>query len=307
MAQVRELKRRIKSIKNIAQVTRAMQMVATSKMRRAQEQALATRPYAAKSWQILMHLASQHINIELLHPLLAERAPIKNTGILLITSDKGLCGAYATNILRTAVSFAAGLGHPARFITVGRRGREFMLRHGGQVTADFSEMLPPRPSPLDIAPIARAVIDDFQSGQYDEVYLIYTEFINTLSQRPIVRLLLPIRPQELEERSVMAKYLSPDVTQITGEYIYEPDPGAILSKMLPRFTELQVYQAILESFASEHSARMVAMRSATDNARALLDQLTLSYNRARQEAITKEMIDIAGGSEALRKSVEVAA
>ncbi len=306
MAQVRELKRRIKSIKNIAQVTRAMQMVAASKMRRAQEQALATRPYAAKSWQILMHLASQHISIELLHPLLTRRAPVRNTGILFVTSDRGLCGAYNTSILRTALNFMAHLGHPVRLITVGRRGREFMLRHGGQVTADFSEMLPPRPSVLDVGPIARTVIDDFQNGQYDEVYLVYTEFINTLSQRPVVRLLLPIRPQELEQ-SVMAKYLSPDVTEITGEYIYEPDPGAILSKMLPRFTELQVYQAILESFASEHSARMVAMRSATDNANALLDHLTLSYHRARQEAITKEMIDITGGSEALRKTPEMVA
>ena len=305
MAHVRELKRRIKSIRNIAQVTRAMQMVATTKMRRAQEQALATRPYAAKSWQILTHLAAQHIDIALLHPLLARRATINRTGIVLITSDKGLCGAYNTNVLRTAVHFIGGLGHPVRLITIGRRGREFMLRHGGQVVADFSEMLPPRPSSLDVAPIARAVIDDFQSGRYDEVYLIYTEFINTLSQRPIVRSLLPIQPIELEERSVMAKYLSPDVTRITGEYIYEPDPGSILGKMLPSFTELQVYQAVLEALAGEHSARMVAMRSATENAKSLLDHLTLSYNRARQEAITKEMLDIAGGSEAFRASVAV--
>jgi len=305
VAQVRELKRRIKSIKNIGQVTRAMQMVATSKMRRAQEQALATRPYSAKSWQILTHLACQSVNIELLHPLLAQRSPVRNTGILLITSDKGLCGAYNTNIIRTTLNFIAGLGHPARLVTVGRRGRDFMQRHGGHVIADFSEILPPRPTSLDVAPIARTVIDDFEAGQFDEVYLIYTEFINTLSQRPIVRLLLPIRPLELVEHSVMAKYLSPDVAHISGEYIYEPDPGAILGKMLPSFTELQIYQAILEAFASEHSARMVAMRSATDNAKSLLDHLTLSYNRARQEAITKEMIDIAGGSEALRQSVAI--
>jgi F-type H+-transporting ATPase subunit gamma len=305
MAHVRELKRRIRSIKSISQVTRAMQMVATSKMRRAQDQALATRPYTAKSWQVLMHLASQHINIELLHPLLARRSSISRTGILLVTSDKGLCGAYNTNVLRTAVNFITGLGHESLLVTVGRRGREFMMRHGGQVVADFSEMLPPRPTSLDVSPIARTVIDDFQSGQYDEVYLVYTEFINTLSQRPVVRLLLPIQPQELEGRSIMSKYLSPEVTRITGEYIYEPDSGAILGKMLPRFTELQVYQAILESFASEHSARMVAMRSATDNANELRSHLTLSYNRARQEAITKEILDIVGGSEALRKSVEV--
>jgi F-type H+-transporting ATPase subunit gamma len=304
MARVREIKRRIRSVKNIAQVTRAMQMVATSKMRRAQEQALATRAYAAKSWQILTHLASQSINVELLHPLLARRTPVRHTGILLITSDKGLCGAYNTNILRTAVHFIAGLGHPVRLVTVGRRGRDFMLRHGWHVVADFSETLPPRPTSLDVAPIARTIIDDFQNGQYDEVYLIYTEFLNTLSQRPIVRPLLPVRPFELEMDSVMAKYLSPEVMRITGEYIYEPNAEAILGQMLPRFTELQIYQAILEALASEHSARMVAMRNATDNANALLEHLTLSYNRARQEAITKEMLDIAGGAEALRKSIQ---
>jgi len=304
MARVREIRRRIRSVKSIAQVTRAMQMVATSKMRRAQEQALATRPYAAKSWQILTHLASQSINVEILHPLLARRAPVRHTGILLITSDKGLCGAYNTSVLRTAVHFIAGLGHPVKLITVGRRGRDFMLRYGWHIVADFSETLPPRPTSLDVASIARAVIDDFQSGQYDEVYLIYTEFLNTLRQRPIVRPLLPIRPFELKVDSVMAKYLSPEVARITGEYIYEPDVTAILGQMLPRFTELQIYQAVLEAFASEHSARMVAMRNATDNANAFLERLTLSYNRARQEAITKEMLDIAGGAEALRKSIQ---
>jgi F-type H+-transporting ATPase subunit gamma len=299
MANVRELKRRIKSVKNIAQVTRAMQMVASSKMRRAQEQVLATRPYAAKAWQILTHLASQHVSPQLLHPLLAQRDEVKATGLVLITSDKGLCGAYNANILRATLRFMAERGHPVRLVTVGRRGREFMARHGGQIMAEYSD-LPPRPTVLDVAPIARTVIDDFLSGDYDEVYLAYTDFINTLSQKPTIRQLLPIRPGEVD--SVMSKYINPDTSELTGDYIYEPDPATILSAVLPRFTELQIYQAVLEAFASEHSARMVAMRSATDNANTLVGDLTLSFYRARQEAITREVIDIAGGAEALRLS-----
>jgi F-type H+-transporting ATPase subunit gamma len=299
MANVRELKRRIKSVKNIAQVTRAMQMVASSKMRRAQEQVLATRPYAAKAWQILTHLASQHASPQLLHPLLTQRDEVRTTGLVLITSDKGLSGAYNANILRATLRFMAERGHPVRLVTVGRRGRDFMGRHGGHVVAEYAD-LPPRPTLLDVAPVARTVIDDFLSGDYDEVYLAYTDFINTLSQKPTIRQLLPIRPGELD--SVMCKYINPDISELTGDYIYEPDPATILSAVLPRFTELQIYQAILEAFASEHSARMVAMRSATDNAHTLVGDLTLSFYRARQEAITREMIDIAGGAEALRLS-----
>jgi F-type H+-transporting ATPase subunit gamma len=299
MANVRELKRRIKSVKNIAQVTRAMQMVASSKMRRAQEQVLATRPYAAKAWQILTHLASQHASPQLLHPLLTQRDEVRATGLVLITSDKGLCGAYNANTLRATLRFMAERGHPVRLVTVGRRGREFMARHGGQIMAEYSD-LPPRPTVLDVAPIARTVIDDFLSGDYDEVYLAYTDFINTLSQKPTIRQLLPIRPGEVD--SVMSKYINPDTSELTGDYIYEPDPATILSAVLPRFTELQIYQAVLEAFASEHSARMVAMRSATDNANTLVGDLTLSFYRARQEAITREVIDIAGGAEALRLS-----
>jgi F-type H+-transporting ATPase subunit gamma len=301
MANVRELKRRIKSIRNIAQVTRAMQMVATSKMRRAQEQALATRPYAAKAWQVLVHLAAQHGSRQGMHPLLSQRTPVRVIGLVLISADKGLCGAYNTNILRTAIHFIQSHEQPVRLITIGRRGRDFMARHGGQIIAEFSD-LPSRPSVLDIAPIARTVIDDFLNGDFDEVYLAYTDFINTLSQKPTVRRLLPIMPGEIESR-VMREYAS-DVGPVpSGGYIYEPDPQTILSAVLPRFTELQIYQALLESWASEHSARMVAMRNATENANALIGSLTLTFYRARQEAITREMIDIAGGAEALRQSM----
>lgn len=297
MANVREIKRRIRSVRNIAQVTRAMQMVAASRMRRAQEQVLATRPYSAKAWEVLTHLAAQRGSNQAVHPLLTRRDPIETTGIVLITSDKGLCGAYNSNIIRNTLHFMRGLGHPVRLVTVGRRGRDFMIRHGGNVIAEFSD-LPPRPSLLDITAVARTVIDDFLKSDYDEVYLAYTDFINTLTQKPTIRRLLPITPGQVES-SVMREYIADAPVSLTGEYIYEPDPQTLLDAVLPRFTELQIYQALLEALASEHSARMVAMRSATDNANELIGDLTLSYYRARQEAITKEMLDIAGGAEAL--------
>jgi F-type H+-transporting ATPase subunit gamma len=297
MANVREIRRRIRSVKNIAQVTRAMQMVAASRMRRAQEQVLATRPYSAKAWEVLTHLAAQRGVNEGEHPLLDRRGTIATTGIVLITSDKGLCGAYNGNIIRVVLNFMQDLGHPARIIAVGRRGRDFLIRHGVNVVADFSD-LPPRPSLLDCTPIARAAIDEFLSGECDEVYLAYTDFINTLTQQPTVRRLLPITPGRVES-SVMREYMSDTPVHATGEYIYEPDPNTILDSVLPRFTELQIYQALLEALASEHSARMVAMRNATENANELIGDLTLTYYRARQEAITKEMLDIAGGAEAL--------
>jgi F-type H+-transporting ATPase subunit gamma len=296
MANVRELKRRIRSVKNIAQVTRAMQMVAASRMRRAQEQVLATRPYSAKAWEVLTHLAAQRGDSQAIHPLLTRRAPIETTGVVLITSDKGLCGAYNSNIIRATLYFMQDLGYSIRLITIGRRGRDFMIRHGGNVIAEFSD-LPPRPSLLDITPVARTVMDDFLKGDCDEVYLAYTDFINTLTQKPTIRCVLPITPGRVES-SVMREYMVDTPIRSTGEYIYEPDPHTILDAVLPRFTELQVYQAVLEALASEHSARMVAMRNATDNANELIGDLTLSYYRARQEAITEEMLDIAGGAEA---------
>jgi F-type H+-transporting ATPase subunit gamma len=274
-----------------------MQMVAASKMRRAQEQVLATRAYTAKAWEILLHLAAQRDSGQTMHPLLTRRDPIFRTGLVLITSDKGLCGAYNANVIRAALKFIQGLKHSPRLITVGRRGRDFMIRHGAHVVAEFSD-LPDRPSVLDVTPIARTAIDDYLAGDFDEVYLIYTDFINTLHQEPTIRRVLPIIPEE-PASSVMREYIGDVTHHLPGEFIYEPSAEVILATVLPRFTELQVYQAILEALASEHSARMVAMRNATDNANDLIDDLTLSYYRARQEAITREMLDIAGGAEAL--------
>ena len=175
-----------------------------------------------------------------------------------------------------------------------------MARYGRKVVAEFTD-LPARPTTLDVGPIARLAIDGFLAGEYDEVYLAYTHFINTLRQEPVIHLLLPIHPGGTEGK-VMAEHLTPQITAGPVEYLYEPDPNTLLDTILPRFTELQVYQAVLEALASEHSARMVAMRNATENAKDLISDLTLTYNKVRQDAITTEMLDIAGGAEALAKA-----
>ena len=302
MATIREIRRRIRSVRNIAKVTRAMQMVAASKMRRAQEQALASRDYAAKAWEIFTHLSAQTGNTAQLHPLLTQRDDIKNTAIIMITSDKGLAGAYNGNIIRAVTRFMREHNQEdASLITVGRKGRDFMVRFGRKVVADFTEM-PDRPTTLDITPIARLAIDGFLTGEYDEVHLAFTDFINTLRQEPTIFTLLPIRPESAQDR-LAQQYSNLEISTMSrAAYIYEPSPGAILDTILPRFIELQLYQALVESLASEHSARMVAMRNATENANELIEDLTLTYNKARQEAITKEMLDIAGGAEALAQS-----
>jgi F-type H+-transporting ATPase subunit gamma len=277
-----------------------MQMVAASKMRRAQEQVLATRPYTEKAWQVLSHLAAQRGVDETVHPLLQVRDEIRSVGMVLITADKGLCGSYNHSMIQAASRFLEGLPFPAELITIGKRGRDAMWRMRRNIIAEFSD-LPPQPGLLDITPIARIVIEGFVDRRYDVVYLAHTDFINTLTQRPAIWQLLPIMPLDLG-LSAVSEHRGAARAASTVEYIYEPDPRTILDTVLPRFTELQIYQALLEALASEHSARMVAMRSATENAMDLLGDLTLTYNRARQEAITKEMLDIAGGAEALSKA-----
>lgn len=298
MATVREIRRRIKSVKNIAQVTRAMQAVSASKMRRAQEAVLATRPYAQRAWMLLTHLAAQRGEQEEMHPLLQVR-PVSKVALVLLTGDRGLCGAFNTNIIRKALDYIEVLPVPVDVVAVGRKGRNVMLRQGRSLVAEFSD-LPPQPTLADVSPIARVALNGFLDGSYDAVWLAYTDFVNTLRQEPVVKRLLPLTPTEMEKQ-VMAEHVEEATTETVEvpEYIYEPDPRMILESVVPRFTELQVYQAVLESIASEHSARMVAMRNATENAEALTDDLQLTYNKARQRAITREIVDIASGAEAL--------
>jgi F-type H+-transporting ATPase subunit gamma len=266
-----------------------MEMVAASKMRRAQAATLASRAYAEKSWQVLTFLAAQPGATKILHPLLEERAQIKSIALVLITSDRGLCGAYNVNVIRKALAFMDEQNKPVKVITVGRRGRDIMARLGKNIIAEFAGMSE-RPTIRDIGPISKVAIDEFTNGDVDQVYVAYTQFKNVLVQIPTIRQLLPLRPSS--ERTAGADAV----------YLYEPNPEIILASVLPRFTEVQIYQDVLESAASEHSARMVAMRNATDNAHDLIQDLTLAMNKARQAAITKEMLDIAGGAEAQRKA-----
>ena len=305
MASERELRNRIRSVKNIGQVTRALEAVSASKVRKAQAQVLATRAYAVKAWEVLVNVSSQVGASADMHPLLEVRSEIGSAAILLLTSDRGLCGAFNTNIVRKTIEFAKKSPWPTMLVTVGSKGRDLMYRADQQIIADFT--VPDPTTRLDVTPIARTVIDDFVSGRVDVVYLAYMDFVNTLIQRPVVRRLLPLTPSSVEDQA-MAEYLEDGPQKRDGqlEYVYEPSPAAILGEVLPRFSELQVYQALLESLASEHSARMVAMRNATENADALVDELVLARNKARQASITSELLDIAGGAEALAQAMAAA-
>jgi F-type H+-transporting ATPase subunit gamma len=287
MPSTREIRRRIKSVKNISQITRAMEMVAASRMRRAQQAVLAGRPYAEKMDEVIAHLAARLSAIEsdVPHPLLQKRE-VKNEGIVMITSDKGLCGSLNSNIIRRTTRFMLDEGGGAgfQFVPVGRKGRDFMVRYGRPVVAEFTNY-GDRPRPDDIAPIARVITDEYAARHIDAVYLIYAEFVNTLVQRPVIVPLLPLQPGE--------------VTGPAREYIYEPSPAAVLTQLVPRYVEARIYQALLESIASEQSARLVAMRNATQSAKEMVSELTLSYNKLRQANITKELTEIASGAAAL--------
>lgn len=285
MATIRQINRRIKSVRNTSKVTKAMEMIAASKMRRAQERTLASRPYAEKICQVLADLAAQTRVGEEGHPLLIKR-PVNKIAVIHITPDRGLCGGLVANVNRNVARFIMDhKGMPVANVTVGRKGRDFMLRSGQQVRAEFINMSD-KPSVSDILPVARIVVDDYCAGLVDEVYISYTQFVNTVSQKPAIVKLLPIEPAVFEAGK-------------NNEYIYEPTPQEVMSELLPRFIEMSLYHALLEAIASEQSARMVAMRNATDNAHELIGELTLKYNKARQEMITKELLDIVGGVAAL--------
>jgi F-type H+-transporting ATPase subunit gamma len=284
MATIREIKRRIRSVQSTAKITKAMEMIAASKMRRAQERDIAGRPYADLMRQVLGDLAAQRLAGDVIHPLLIQRS-VNRIAIVHITPDRGLCGGLNANVNRRAASFILEQGAPATIVAVGRKGRDFMMRCGEEVRAEFTR-LGDQPSLADILPIARVVIDDYSAGLVDEVYLCYAQFVTTMTQRPVIWRLLPIEPATIEAR-------------LNVEYIYEPSPSAVLAELLPRFAEMEIYHAIFESIASEQSARMVAMRAATDNANEFIEHLTLTYNKVRQEMITKELLDITGGAAAL--------
>jgi len=294
MPNTREVRLRIQSVKNISQVTRALQAVSASNVRKSMQAMMNTRPYATKAWQVLTHVAAQP-GRGTLHPLLIQRDELKNLLVVLISGDRGLAGAYNANVVRFALHRFAKSPTPVHYVTVGRKGRDMMIRRRQSVIAEFSN-LPAAPSFADVSAIGRIAVDEFLLGRADEVYLVYTDFINLVRQVPSIKKLLPLEVESGEGR--VADFAHPERGLAAG-YIYEPGQTEILDEIVPRFTALQVYQAIMESLASEHAARMVAMKNATDSATALADALQLEYNKARQQTITSEMLDIAGGAEAL--------
>jgi F-type H+-transporting ATPase subunit gamma len=289
MPNTREVRLRIRSVKNIAQVTRALQAVSASKVRKAVAAVFNTRPYATKAWQVLKHVAGQP-GRDSLHPLLTKRSAERSILVILVTSDRGLAGAYNTNILRLAFNRFKGESANVRYVAIGRKGRDLLIRRHLNVIAEFSN-LPPAPSFIDVSPIGRIAVEEFLLGRADAVYLAYTDFINMARQDPEVRKLLPLEVRDTSEHVEEFSSIPSGVS--SAAYIYEPDQAAILDEIIPRFTALQVYQAILESLASEHAARMVAMKNATDNAQQIIKDLTLEYNKLRQSNITKELLEIA--------------
>ena len=282
MASQRDIRRRIQSSKNIKQITRAMQFVAASKLKRAQEATLASRPYAEKLDEVLADLAIVLGDED--HPLLVRREGGKRL-IILITTDRGLAGALNTNAIRFAAQQITEHQGDLTVVTVGRKGRDAMRRARVPLEAHF-EGYGDKPAFADVLPLARLISDDFLSGTYSRVDIVYSLFVSTLSQKPSMLELLPIVPSQ-------------DTAGIPGnQFIFEPDPGAVLRQLLPRYVATRLYQAVLESKASEESSRMVAMKNATENAEDLIEDLTLSYNQARQTNITREMIEISTGAQA---------
>lgn len=284
MPSVREIRRRIRSVQNTAKVTKAMSMVAASKMRRAQEAALEGRPYSERILNLLANLSAQPHDEEQVHPLLRRREE-KNLGVVVITPDRGLTGGLNIAVNRLAGQFLADKGGNASIVAVGKKGRDFLIRAGQNVQAVFTD-IGDRPSLADVTPISGIVTDNYTEGEVDAVYLVYADFVNTTLQTPVVVPLLPVVPAELDHRDAVG-------------YIYEPNAYEVLSSLLPRFVEMQIYHAVLEAIASEQSARMVAMKNATDNANEMVQDLTLDMNKARQESITTELLDIVSGAAAV--------
>jgi F-type H+-transporting ATPase subunit gamma len=293
MSNAREVRLRIRSVKNIAQVTRALQAVSASNVRKAMAAMLRTRPYATKAWQVLTHIAGQPGRASL-HPLLTPRDEDRSELVVLIAGDRGLAGAYNSNIVRFTLQRFSGKDIPVRYISVGRKGRDMLMRRRKDVIAEFSH-LPAAPSFTDVSAIGHLAVDEFLTGKADRVYLVYTDFINMIKQVPTIKQLLPLEIGGGEGRVVAFEQMK----KASAAYIYEPTEEEILDEIVPRFTALQVYQAIMESLASEHAARMVAMKNATDSATDLASALQLEYNKARQQGITGEILDIVGGVEAL--------
>jgi F-type H+-transporting ATPase subunit gamma len=295
MPSLRDIRRRIRSIRNTAKITKAMELVAASRLRRAQMRVTAARPYANAMRALMAELGGlAPSGGQALHPLLVHRE-VHTVGVLLVTPDRGLAGALNTNIIRRGteviLDYEDRNSQAVLVVTVGRKGQDFLVRRGRKLLGTFTGIVD-RVRYDDVIPIARVIMDSFVNGSVDRAVLVYPRFISTLSQRPEVVQLLPIEPPEAG-RDGRAQRL---------DYIFEPDPLSILEQLLPRYIEVQIYQAILETAASFFSAQMVAMRNATDNANELVQDLSLTYNKVRQANITREVTEIASAAEAMAAS-----
>jgi len=288
MASTREMRMRIKSVKDLSQVTRALKTVSASKVRKAMASNAASLAYSEKAWQVLTDLAKQPGHSSL-HPLLSERKIIDHVLVIMVSGDKGLAGSYNTNILKHTLEHFDGFSQPVDYVCVGKRGRDLLLRRKVRVIAEFSELNDPVTF-MDISPISRLIVDDFLSGLYDQVYIAYTHFESMTKQHTTIKKLLP-----LEVDADEGKELKPSTGSV---FIYEPAQEIIMDEIIPRFTGIQIFQAVLSSQASEHAARTIAMSNATDNANELVGMLTLEYNKIRQQSITNDMLDIIGGAAA---------
>jgi F-type H+-transporting ATPase subunit gamma len=289
MAGSREIRNKIKSVQNTRKITKAMEMVAASKMRKAQERMRHSRPYGEKVRNIAAHLAQA--NPEYRHPFLVRRESVQKAGLILVTTDKGLCGGLNTNILRMATARLRELergGAALRVTAIGNKGLGFMQRIGANVVSQITQLGDTPHMERLIGPV-KVQLDAYAAGDLDVVYIAYTRFINTMKQEPVIEQLLPLDPARLEETT----------REFSWDYIYEPDAQTVLDELLLRYVETLIYQALAENMASEQSARMVAMKSASDNAKKVIDDLQLSYNKARQAAITKELSEIVGGAAAV--------
>jgi len=286
VASLRDIRRRIRSVRNVSQITKAMETVAASRLRRAQERVVASRPYVQSLEEVLADLAGATTEGDV-PPLLVVR-PVQNAALVLVSPNRGLAGPLPGNINRRAAQYILREAEaPVGIVAVGKKGRDFMARRGQQLLADFTG-ISDRPAMADILPVAQTVINGYTSGQFDRVTLIYTQFVSIVSQQPVVKQLLPVEPPKGERTK-------------PADFIYEPSPTAVLNALLPRYVETLIYHALLESMASFYAAQMVAMRNATDNAHDVIDDLTLTYNKVRQAVITREVAEIASGAEAMAK------
>jgi F-type H+-transporting ATPase subunit gamma len=284
MASLRDIKNRIKSVQSTQKITKAMEMIAASKMKKAQAQALKGRPYLKKLMEIIADLIYVS-EPPLSHPLLQPKEKVKKAGYIFMTANRGLCGGFNTNVIKTMLEILREKNDTEEIvITVGKKGRQAMERIGKKVLADF-EKLGDKPSYIDTLGISKVVLDDFLAGKLDEVYMVYNHFYSTMTQKPTVVKLLP-----LDLNKDLAK------PKMKRDYIFEPNKEKLLNELLTRYIETIVYQTVLESAASEHSARMMAMRQASDNANEIVSTLTLHFNKARQAKITTGILEIVAGS-----------